>query len=61
MGEYYWSGDGKPKFEEDGFEYETLTKEELAEIRKQEDLQYEAILKAKKEERRKKNKKRRIC
>ena len=54
MGEYYWSGDGKPKFEEDGFECETLTKEELAEIRKQEDLQYEAILKAKKEERRKK-------
>ena len=50
MVEYDWIGNGKPQFEEDGFEYKTLTKEELAEIRKQEDLQYKAILKARKEE-----------
>ena len=38
MGEYYWSGDGKPKVSDDGFCYEPLTKEELEEFRKQKTL-----------------------
>ena len=50
MGEYYWSGDGDPKVDDDGFEYETLSKEELEDARKQEEEQYAAIMKMRKEE-----------
>ena len=49
-GEYYWNGEGEPKSDNDNFEYEAFTEEELKEIRKQEELQNEEICKARQEE-----------
>lgn len=47
-GEWYWSGEGVPKVDE--FEYETLTDKEIQDLRKQEEIQYEEIMKMRKKE-----------
>ena len=60
-GDYYWSGDGEPKWEDDSYEDDRLTAKQIEEFKQQEaeeDLEIKRLKKIEKKEERKKQEKR---